>query len=71
MASARFGYGVHRRRDQGNAQLDRPGQAGAGIGLAGQDFGGAGHQKDIVEGQGFADGLAGIGAFAPLGAPSL
>ena len=28
----------------------------AGIDLAGKDFGSAGHQQDIVEGQGFADG---------------
>ena len=56
-----FGHGVHGGGDQRNAQLDRLGQAGAGIDLAGKDFGGAGHQQDIVEGQGFADGLVGHG----------
>ena len=56
---ARLGDGVHGGGDQRNAQLDRLGQAGAGIDLAGKDFGGAGHQQDIVEGQGFADGRAG------------
>ena len=54
---ARLGDGVHGGGNQGNAQLDRLGEAGAGIDLAGKDFGGAGHQQDIVEGQGFADGL--------------
>ena len=68
---ARFGHRVHGGGDQRNAQLDRLGQAGAGIDLAGKDFGGAGHQQHIVEGQGFADGLVGhIGALR-LGAPSL
>ena len=56
---ARFGHRVHGGGNQGNAQLDRLGQAGLGIDLAGEDFGGAGHQENIVEGQGFADGLAG------------
>ena len=56
---ARFGHRVHGGGDQRNAQLDRLGQAGAGIDLGGKDFGGAGHQQDIVEGQGFADGLVG------------
>ena len=56
---ARFGHRVHGGGDQRNAQLDRLGEAGAGIDLGGKDFGGAGHQQDIVEGQGFADGLAG------------
>ena len=31
------------------------GEAGSGIDLAGQDFGGSRHQEHIVEGQGFAD----------------
>ncbi len=49
---ARFGDRVHRGADQGNAKLHRLGETGAGIDLAGKDFGGAGHQQDIVEGRG-------------------
>ena len=56
---ARFGDRVHGGGDQRNAELDRLGEAGAGIDLGGKDFGGAGHQQHIVEGQGFADGLVG------------
>jgi len=39
---------------------------GAGVSMGGKNFGGAGHQKDIVEGQGFADGLVAHIAFAPF-----
>ncbi len=53
---ARLGHRVHGGGHQRNAQFDRLGQAGAEyIDLGGKDFGGAGHQQDIVEGQGFAD----------------
>ncbi len=52
----RFRYRVHRGGHQRNAQFHRLGETGAGIDLAGKDFGGAGHQQDIVEGQSFADG---------------
>ena len=67
---AGLGHRVHGGGHQGNAQLDRLGQTGAGIDLGGKDFGGAGHQQDIVEGQGFADVWTGH-SFAPIGAPSL
>ena len=53
---ARFGDGVHGGGNQRNAQLDRLGEPRSGIDLSGKDFGGAGHQQHIVEGQGFADG---------------
>ncbi len=53
---ARLGDGVHGGGNEGNAEFDRLGQAGSGVDLAGQDFGGCRHQQHIVEGEGFADG---------------
>ena len=53
---AGFGHRVHGGGDQRNAEFDGLGEAGSGIDLAGQDFGGGGHQQHIVEGQRFADG---------------
>ena len=50
-----FGHGVHRRRDQRDAELDLAGEPGAGIGVGGQDRGGGRHQHDVVEGQRLPD----------------
>ena len=47
---AAFGHGIHRRGDQRDAELDRAGDAGAGVGLVGRPPGG-GLQQDIVEGE--------------------
>ena len=38
----RLGHGVHRRRDQRDAELDLAGDAGSRVGLAGQDADAAG-----------------------------
>jgi hypothetical protein len=55
-AGLRHGYGeprlrdrIHGRRDERDAEFDRFGQSGAGVGLVGQDFGRSGLQQDIVE----------------------
>jgi hypothetical protein len=52
---APLGHRVHGRREQRDAELDRPRQAGAGVGLAGQDGGFRGDEKNVVEGERFAD----------------
>ena len=50
-----FGHRVHRRRDQRDAELDLAGEAGAGIGVAGQHRGGRRDQHHVVEGQRLPD----------------
>ena len=55
---ARFRDGIHGGGDERDAELDRFGEARAGIDLRGQNFGSAGHQQNIVEGQSFTDGGA-------------
>ena len=47
---AGLGDRVHGRGNQRNAELDRLGEAGSGIDLAGKDFGRRRHQQHIVEG---------------------
>ncbi len=46
-----FRHRIHRRRDQRNAELDLAGQARFGLGLGGQDPGGGGNEKNVVEGE--------------------
>ena len=50
-----FGHRVHRRRDQRDAELDLAGDAGAGVGLAGQDAGCRRDQHHVVKGQRLPD----------------
>ena len=63
-----FGHGVHGGGDQRDAEFDGPGEAGAGVDLAGKNVRRSGHQKNIVEGKRFADGH---GPVLHLGAPRL
>jgi hypothetical protein len=50
-----LGHRVHGRRQQGNAELDRTRQVGAGIGLRGQNRRFRRPQQHIVERQGLAE----------------
>ena len=52
---ARFGHGVHRRGDDRDIERDRAGDAGADVGLGGQDIGQTGLQQHVVEREGFAN----------------
>ena len=51
----RLGHGVHRRRDQRDAELDLAGQPGADVDLGGQDRGMRRLEQNVVEGQRFTD----------------
>ena len=52
---AAFGDRVHGRRQQRNAEIDGPRQAGRSVGVGGQDVGFGRHQEHIVEGKGFGE----------------
>ena len=54
---ARLGDGIHRGGDDRNVERDGAGDAGADIGLGGQDVRKAGFQKHVVERIGFANPL--------------
>ena len=68
IAMRRLGDGVHRRRHQRDAELDRAGEPGAGVGLVGQDRRSGGLQQDVVEGERLADGDGRRGRHGGLGA---
>ena len=51
----RFRHRIHGGGHQGNAEFDGFGQSGSGIHLAGQNFGRAGDQKNVVECEGFSN----------------
>ena len=48
---ARFGHGVHVRRDDRDVQLQTVGELGVELGVAGQDFGVQRGEREIVEGE--------------------
>ncbi len=54
---ARFGDGVHRRRNDRNIERDGAGDVGANVGLGRQDVGKTGPQQHIVKRIGFANPL--------------
>ncbi len=50
-----LGHRIHRRRDQGDAELDLAGDAGSRLSLARHDARGGGNEHHIVEGQCLSD----------------
>jgi len=53
----RLGHGIHGRRQKRYVQIEPARQAGIEPCLVGQNVRGCGNQQDIVEGQGFVDGM--------------
>ena len=51
---SRFGHGVHRGSDDRDIERNGAGDAGADIGIRGQDIGQAGLQQHVIECVGFA-----------------
>ena len=60
---ARLGDGVHRRRDDGNLEHDRPRQPRCGRDVVRENGGLRGHEEDVVEGEPFLRELRRQGAF--------
>ena len=50
-----LGHGIHRRRQERNAELDLAGQARADVDLGRQDLGVRGLEQDVIEGQRLSD----------------
>ena len=56
IAICALGDGIHRRGDDRHIERDRAGDAGADIDFGGQNFGQAGLDQHVVEGECFARG---------------